>query len=207
MNAFKYSCIFSLCFLTACAPPKLNQSPIVEELSHANQSKQATQNEPKVSAQTLSSWDISGAMAARNQKKGWSASLHWAQQGPSQYHIRLSGPLGGGTVLIDKQGGVVTYADGPKRSSSHNADELLQQQTGIRLPVQNLYYWVRGLTAPGSVQAAQYDEHHNLIALSQAGYKIYYTNYSSINHMDLPGKVNLQGNGVVIKLVIKRWNV
>ena len=207
MNALKYSCIFSLCFLTACAPHKVEQSLSGGELSPSGQSKPLMQNEATVSAKTISSWDISGAMAARNQKKGWSASLHWAQQGPSQYHIRLSGPLGGGTVLIDKQGGVVTYADGPKRASSHNADDLLQQQTGIRLPVQNLYYWVRGLPAPGSVEAAQYDEHHNLIALSQAGYKIYYTNYSSIDHINLPGKINLQGNGVVIKLVIKRWNI
>jgi outer membrane lipoprotein LolB len=76
-------------------------------------------------------------MAARNKRKGWSASYNWVQQGINQYQIRLFGPLGGGTVIIAKQGGTVTYTDGPKKISSHNADQLLMQQTGIQLPVNN----------------------------------------------------------------------
>ena len=155
----------------------------------------------------LSSWELSGAIAAKNRKRGWTATLSWLQQGPNQYQIRLFGPLGGGTVIIEKHGARVTFRDGPKQVSSNNADELLQKKTGVRLPVKNLYYWVRGLPAPGAIQSVQRDANHYLISFNQAGYTIDYTAYTSAGQMNLPSKIRLQGHGVLIKLVIKDWKV
>lgn len=155
----------------------------------------------------VSSWEISGALAAKNSKKAWTASYNWRQQGPNNYQIRLFGPVGGGTVIIDKEGGVVRFKDGPKTITSHNADTLLHQQTGVRLPVQNLYYWVRGLPAPGAVQSAKYDEYNHLVYLQQGGYTIEFTSYTSAHEIDLPSKIQLTGQGVSIKLIIKRWVV
>ena len=69
-------------------------------------------------------------MAARSRGKGWSASLSWSQQGPSAYQIRLSGPLGSGTILITRSGGKVTLRDGPKTVSAQSAETLMKKQTG-----------------------------------------------------------------------------
>jgi outer membrane lipoprotein LolB len=159
------------------------------------------------STQVPSSWNLSGAMAARGPKKAWTASVNWVQRGAGSYQIRLFGPLGSGTILIQKQGSTVTYKDGPKTASSTNADELLKQQTGVRLPVANLYYWVRGIPAPGAVQSAQRDATNHLLVLRQAGYTIQYAGYKNVGSMVLPSNIRLQGNGVSIKFVIKRWNV
>ncbi len=159
------------------------------------------------SASQVTSWNLSGAIATRTAKKGWSASLNWLQQGPQQYQIRLSGPLGGGTIIINKQGGMVTYQDGPKKLTSKSAEELLQRQTGIRLPVQNLYYWVRGIPAPGGVRSASYDSDHHLMQMSQSGYTISYGNYQVVNQVALPGKIFLQGHQVTIKLIVKNWGI
>lgn len=158
-------------------------------------------------AGAVSSWEISGAMAARSKNKGWSASLNWLQQGLSQYQIRLFGPLGSGTVLINKKGRAITYRDGPKTVTSSNADELLKQQTGVRLPVNNLYYWVRGIPAPGAIQAEKRDSANHLMVLKQGGYTIEYANYTTVGKVILPTHIKLQGNGVFIKLVIKRWRI
>ena len=207
MNAYKHICIFSVCFITACAPHKLIPEFPVEHSNPLNKLQQPSENKAKIKATSISSWELSGAMAARNKNKGWTSSLHWVQQGANQYQIRLLGPLGGGTVLIEKKGGVVTYRDGPKKVSSQSADELLQQQTGIRLPVHYLYYWVRGLPAPGAVQSSHFDTNHHLASLKQAGYVINYTNYTSVHNVDLPSKIQLQGHGVLMKLIIKRWTV
>ncbi len=211
MKSLKYLSVLSICFLSACAShnispdsfpagktPSFNETPQISVTEHSAL---------KTSASQLSSWQISGAMAARNKQKGWSASLNWLQQGVSQYQIRLFGPLGGGTVIVTKQKGIVTYTDGAKKISSRNADELLMKETGVRLPVNNLYYWVRGLPAPGAVQSQHTDNDHNLSSLTQDGYTINYANYTSINHVSLPGKIQLQGNGVSIKLVIKHWKI
>lgn len=158
-------------------------------------------------AARVSSWDISGAMAAKSRNKAWSASINWLQQGAGRYQIRLFGPLGSGTVMIQKNGGVVTFKDGPKSASSGNADKLLMQQTGVRLPVGNLYYWVRGIPAPGSVQSVSKDKGQHIQVLRQAGYTIQYTGYTRVGGIDLPSQIRLQGNGVFIKLVIKRWKI
>ena len=207
MNAFRYICFFSVCVLTACASHKIPPEQSSVQKKSLETPEDITQQKTKTPATKLSTWEISGAMAARNKKKAWTAQLNWLQQGPNHYQIRLFGPLGGGTVIIEKNGAVITYADGPKKISSHSADELLQQQTGIRLPVSSLYYWVRGLPAPGAVGSSHYTPNNQLMSLSQAGYTINYSNYTSVNTIDLPGKIQLQGHGVAIKLVIKHWKM
>jgi len=199
MNTFQKTLALSICFLTACAPPAPSpESPVNEVLPLVKREAQTA---------TVSSWQISGAMAAKNANKAWSASLNWRQEGANKYQIRLFGPLGGGTVLIERNGGVITYKDGSKAVTSSNADELLQQQTGVRLPVSNLYYWVRGLPAPGAVQSAQRDQYNHLTTLKQSGYTIDYASYTSVGKIDLPSKIRLEGHGVSIKLIIKHWTV
>lgn len=192
--------------ITACAgPQRVTLEPQTEKAPAAVELKTSTA--PLKSPETLSAWNISGAIAAKNNKKGWTASLNWLQQGSNQYQIRLFGPLGGGTVLIDKHDSVVTYSDGPKKITATNAEDLLQKETGIRLPVNDLYYWVRGLPAPNSAQSTQRDAENRIVSINQAGYTINYTGYTNVKGMNLPSKIRLQGSGVLIKLVIKHWGI
>jgi len=199
MNAIKCSVILSVCLLTACAPPRPAEEPPVDKVVPVETRKAETA--------TISSWEIKGAMAAKNKAKGWSATMNWVQNGPGNYQIRLMGPLGGGTVLIKKQGGTVTFQDGPKIATSGNADELLLKQTGIRLPVSNLYYWVRGLPAPGGIISEKRDQFNHLELLRQSGYTINFTKYTSVKGIDLPCVIRLEGNGVMVKVIIKNWTV
>ncbi len=159
------------------------------------------------SAAKISSWTISGAMAARSKNKGWNASINWTQRGPSHYQIRLSGPLGSGTILVSRNGGAVTLRDGPKTITAASGESLFKRQTGISLPVGNLYYWARGLPAPSSVQAQKRDQAGHLILLRQSGYTIQYQQYTAAGKAVLPSKVTLQGNGIFVKLIIKSWRV
>lgn len=225
MNAFKRLVFLPLLVLIACAPPKI-QAPLDSLIppnknesnltgAPANESSATTASDGKItsgkpvgsSATPPSSWELSGAMAARSKNKSWTASVNWMQNGASSYQIRLFGPLGSGTVLISRQGGMVSFRDGPKSASSRNADELLSKQTGVRLPVNNLYYWVRGIPAPGAVQSAKRDQANHLVLLRQAGYTIQYLSYSMSGKTALPTRIRLQGNGVSIKMVIKRWRI
>ena len=196
----KHLSIVSFCLLTACAPPP-------QPAGELPTNKVIPLEKRKSETATISSWQIQGAMAAKNKAKGWSATMNWVQSGPSAYQIRLMGPLGGGTVVINKSGGVITFKDGAKTSTSSNADELLLKQTGIRLPVNNLYYWVRGLPAPGGIQSEQHDKYNHLVQLKQSGYTINFTKYTSVKGIDLPSMIRLDGNGVMIKVVIKNWTV
>lgn len=207
MNQITLPCVVLLALLTACAPPKMHQ---VSELNAPQSTTTPRAQQPKItqqSATTLSAFELSGAIAAKHHNKGWTATLSWIQQGPNQYQIRFIGPLSGQTVMIEKQHAVITYREGEKKLTSTNGDDLLQQQTGIHLPVNNLYYWVRGIPAPGAVQSAQRNETNQLTTLKQAGYTMNYTHYMPVGNRTLPNKIQLQGHDMMIKLVIKRWSV
>lgn len=199
MNTLKCLSLSAVILLTACAPPR----PAAELPTNKVMPLEKRQTQTA----TISSWEIHGAMAAKNKTKGWSATMNWLQTGPANYQIRLMGPLGGGAVLINRSGSTITFQDGPKKSTSTNADELLQKETGIRLPVNNLYYWVRGLPAPGAVQSEEHDQYNHLIQLRQSGYTIAFTKYTSVKGIDLPSMIRLEGNGMMVKVIIKSWSV
>jgi outer membrane lipoprotein LolB len=213
MDNLKRFIVLPIFLLTACAPPRPAMMPEqpskIAKVGPAAGPNTAPAEKQQATgkAETVSSWEIRGALAAKNKSKGWSAAMHWAQNGPSSYQIRLMGPLGAGAVLINKKGGTITFQDGPKRITSTNADELLMQQTGVRLPVSNLYYWVRGLPAPGKVGSEQRDAANHLVMLRQSGYTVTFGNYTTVKGVALPGIVRLDGNGVMVKVVIKNWSI
>lgn len=156
-------------------------------------------------AKKVSSWELQGAIAAKNKSKGWTAAMYWTQNSVHSYQIRLMGPLGAGTVLITRKGNQIYFQDGPKKLTSSNAEELLLQQTGIKLPVNNLYYWVRGFAAPGLIQSESHDDVGHLIQLKQSDYTIEFNRYITVKNTELPTLIRLQGNGILLKVLIKKW--
>lgn len=194
-----YSALLMSVLLAGCAPPRPASAP------PENVVKPVTERQEEI--KTIRSFEISGAMAARNPKKSWTASINWLQTGASNYQIRLFGPLGSGTVLIRRNGGMVSFQDGPKRVSSNNAEQLLQRETGVRLPVSNLFYWVRALPAPGGSPNISRDRYNHIKTLRQNGYTVHYLKYTATAKGDLPSSIRLEGRGIKIKLIIKRWKV
>lgn len=211
MNQLRLLGISTIFFLTACAPKphELNEMQPIEK-------KSATPSEPskndektettKSTNNKLTAFELNGAIAAKNHKKGWTATVNWTQSSSNHYQIRLIGPLGGQTIMIASQGNNVTYQEGAKKISSANGTDLLQKQTGIRLPVSNLYYWVRGIKAPGTVTAEKHNKNGELELLKQGGYTITYGQYTNAFGNQLPSKIRLDGHDVMIKLIIKNWS-
>ena len=60
-----------------------------------------------------SSFQLSGAIAAKNQQHGWIANFTWVQRGRQDYQILLNGPLGSDTIDITMHQGILTYAQQP----------------------------------------------------------------------------------------------
>ena len=187
--------------LVACAPRPTS----VEPSSTSTTSPTDKSTKAAKLADHITNWEVSGAMAARNKQKGWTASFNWTQQGPNNYRIRLFGPLGSGTVLIERKSEITTYHDGKETLTASSADQLMQQKTGVALPVADLYYWIRGLSAPGAVSAATHDQANHLTSFQQAGYAIEYPSFMVVNGVNLPKQVKVTGQGLSIKVAIKQW--
>lgn len=204
MMALKYLALTALIILNACTSSRARMENFRANITTA---KLMSVSARKEQLQTVRSWEILGAMAARNKKDAWTASINWQQDNLDHYQIHLSGPLNNGTIIINKQDGLVTYRDSSKLLSSTNAESLLKQQTGIALPVTHLYYWVRGLPAPGNAESFEYDKANHLKQFEQAGYTIQYLSYSSVNGIELPRQIHLQSNELKIKFVVKQWKI
>ncbi|MDX2346172.1 MAG: lipoprotein insertase outer membrane protein LolB [Legionella sp.] len=204
MKPIKQLKIFSLALilqLTACAPKTLPGTEAIEHYDAKTTAKHIN------AAKHLSTWQITGAVAAKTKNKSWTASLDWKQQSLNRYRLRLYGPLGGGSVLVEKNGRIITYQDGQKKIKTTDIDQLLYKETGVRVPLHNLYYWVRGVKAPGAIQSTEYDAKGHLIILKQGGYTIRYEGYQTVKGRDLPTKLRVTGSRGSLKLVIKHWEI
>lgn len=201
LKKYAFSLLLTLS-LTACAPP----TPPGTVLS-AGKKPEASTEKTVQAAKKLTSWTLIGAVAAKSKQKSWTASINWHQEGMNRYQLRLFGPLGGGSILVEKKGRMITYQDGHKRVTTTNIDQLFYKETGVRVPLHNLYYWVRGVKAPGGVQSSTKDAQGRLISLTQGGYTVMYSGYQTIQGRDLPTKLRVTGPGGSLKLVIKQWKI
>ena len=158
--------------------------------------------------EALDHWTLQGKVGMRSDEHQGSARLHW-QQSPASYEVRLSGPLGSGTVLIsgtDNNARLEQAGEPPLEAES--AEDLLYQATGWVLPLEQLTAWVRGMPARGlPVDKLGFNEHQLLDELHQGGWQLSYANYGLHQDIYLPGRIIAQHPQVRLTLVIHSWRV
>lgn len=153
----------------------------------------------------LDAWQISGKLGIRSERESGSAVLFWLQR-QDYFDIRLSGPLGqGSTRLTGRQGAVTLDIANRGTYQAQSAEDLMQQQLGWSLPVNNLLWWVRGLPSPHSKSRVQLDNNSLLAQLEQDQWQIEYLSYRTENGIQLPERIKLSGAGLNITLVVKEW--
>ena len=157
----------------------------------------------------LTLWRADGRIGVVSGQDGWHASFQWTQQG-SGYRIDLSGPLGQGRVVVESDGAWARIQTQDGRSwTAPDADELLEQALGVRLPVNGLRYWARGLPEPGSPPVLQTDASGRLTRLEQQGWVIEYPAYAPTSrlNLDLPERIIARRRDLSVKLVIEQWTL
>jgi outer membrane lipoprotein LolB len=193
--------LLTLCFtlLTACMPKEPIATPIV-------QTGQSWQQRQDALAQ-LTQWHTMGALAIQTPKGTDSMQFDWQLQSQNQYSLRFIGPVGTGYGTLKTTPGQSVYlAPKGKVYQDSNANALLTQVTGWRLPVDDLYYWMRGLPAPDSAAALQFaEDNSHLISLQQDGFQVLFQRYTGVGTLDLPSKILLQRQDLKVKIVITRW--
>ncbi len=155
----------------------------------------------------INHWQLRGAFSVQTPKNVNMAHMNW-QQDERHYLINISGPLNiGGVQIIGQPGQVTLVASAKQKYTASSPEELLQQALGYRLPISNLYYWVRGVPVPDLPAKTQLDPQQHLIALQQEGWQIQYADYTHVSNTDLPTKVTLVNPELRIRMVINQWQV
>lgn len=150
----------------------------------------------------LEAWRAHGRVAVAVDGDGVTANLDWRQSGASS-DISLSGPFGVGALLVELDAGGLTLDDGRGgRLAGADAEALLEQRLGTRVPLAALRYWMLGIPAPGApwvpVGAA---------AFEQSGWRVTVTRFTSSDAGPLPARLDLEQGAARLRLAVSRWEV
>lgn len=147
----------------------------------------------------LEHWSFEGRLALTGQKDSWTANISW-EHGPEEERIKLSGPLGQGTVVIQLTGNVVTIdRGGDDVQTSTHPEEFINQQLGLIVPVQSLRYWVVGLPEP----AQSFQE--TAVGFNQARWLNEYKEMQAVDGESMPRKMAVMNDQVKLKVIIDHW--
>lgn len=181
--------------LAACAPVAVRPT--------ANVDGDALQAAREASLAAQTQWSFTGRVALSQGKEGGSGRIEWAQRG-EDFDIRLSAPITRQSWRLVGNGGQVRLEglDGGAREGA-DAEALLLDATGWRVPVKAMAAWVRGLRADGPANL-RFDPQGRPAALDQQGWNVEYRDWSDAEP-SLPARVFARRDQATVRLVIDRW--
>jgi outer membrane lipoprotein LolB len=152
-------------------------------------------------------WDLQGKIGLRSSAQNGSALLSWRQR-EAEYRVVLSGALGLGKLVLNGGPGGVTWTgrDGGTRAHPDPA-ALIRELWGWEVPVASLAWWVRGLPDPAHRLAEPRFENGLATRFEQAGWVIEPQAYRTVEGIELPTRVRLQGEGAVLTVSVSRWSL
>ena len=146
-------------------------------------------------------WQAQGRIAFANEKDNHSANLDWQQNGYN-YQLQLFGPLGQGSARLEGRPFkvILTTSDG-KQVEASSPEQLLAENSGWELPLSNMVYWIRGITAPGNYQTI--DEQ----TFIQNGWKVEWRRFSQVGKHQLPSLLIAEKDQLSFRLAINKWQI
>ncbi len=156
--------------------------------------------------QALENWQVLGRFAAQGEEESWNGHFQWQNRGKT-YRLLIAAPLSGGSVVLegDSRQAVLRMEDNSQYTEK-SANDLLYRYTGLKLPVDQLKYWLRGLPAPRqAVKQASLDNQGKLLKLQQAGWAIEFKRYHQNGALSLPNKLFLANHEFDVRLVVQQW--
>ena len=162
----------------------------------------------KVALSGLNDWLIHGRIAIINGHESWNLSLNW-QRHSDKYILDLSGPFGAGHAqLTGTAEGVILVDSDENYFYADTPDRLLQEVTGLRIPVKSLLYWMRGLPNWNIKKEKQkIDGFGRLSFLQQDGWQIRFKKYIDVENHELPQKIFIDGFDLKVKIFVDEWDL
>lgn len=154
----------------------------------------------------LQAWSLDGRVALRTPDDGWSASLQWSQW-IDYMDFRLRGTFGIGTTRVrgNREWMIIENSRGEVWETA-NPEVELARQTGWRVPLAMLRWWMVGMPAPGeAAEERVVDGSGHLVYLEQGGWQVHYEEYSEYEGLMLPGRITVENEEVRLRIRIRHW--
>lgn len=149
-------------------------------------------------------WALSGRLAVARGNDGGTLNIQWVQSGDT-FDIRLSAPVTGKQWRLsgNAKGATLEGLDGGVRQGP-DAEALLLDATGWRLPVRQWPDWVRGLRGPGPVTGLSVDAEGRPRGFRQEAWTLTYRDWWP-GEPPLPRRVFAEADGASVRLVVSEW--
>ena len=191
--------LFVVISLTACTTTPPHQRV-------ADPDKKWEQRQSELSE--INDWVLNGRVAIINGQESWHLSMEW-QRHDDKYILDLSGPFGAGHAqLTGTKDGVVLVDADQNYFYADSPDRLLQEVTGVHMPVKSLLYWMRGLPNWDIKKEKQnIDEFGRLQKLHQNGWRVRFKSYVDVEKHELPQKIFIDGHDLKVKIFVDEWDL
>jgi outer membrane lipoprotein LolB len=186
--------------LGACARAPVRSTPVADMAR-----SEAAQAAREAALAAQRSWRFSGRIAVSTEGRGGSGRIEWAQDG-EDFDVRLSAPVTRQSWrLYQAQGRVrLEGLEGGVREGT-DAEALLLEATGWRLPVADMAAWVRGVRGAGSPATVESDTQGRPILIGQSGWQVEYPAWDAATPA-LPMRVNATQGEAKVRLAIEAWS-
>lgn len=160
--------------------------------------------------QSLTAWTAIGRIALSSPSEGFSAAMDWRQV-KADYDVELTALLGQRALRVTQQGSqALLNAPGRAAVTGGNAELLLLNELGVRVPLTQMSSWIKGL--PGSQAQPEYDDGGRLLRLAYTDedgtpWVANFKTYQRVDDLDLPARVDISGRDYKIRLLIKQWKL
>ena len=152
-------------------------------------------------------FSASGRMSIRHGAESHYANFGW-QSSPNSDQIALGNPLGQTVAELQiyyqkNQAVYATLTDAQGQIQAGEAEQLLFDNTGLRLPVFGLRWWLQGQAAPGEAKIS-HDEVGTHI--DQSGWQILASDY--MQHSPTlrgPRKIVMTRADLAVRIIISEW--
>ncbi|WNC69851.1 lipoprotein insertase outer membrane protein LolB [Thalassotalea nanhaiensis] len=186
--------------LTACSTTKV----ATDQELFQNKSQRAEQ------LSQLNNWTIKGKIAFIEGDSKQSANLYWRQTQHTT-NLKLTTFLGVNVLSLSSEDNIHILKANGKTYQDDNLEDLLNQVAGVRLPVNALVYWIKGLKAQHEDQIT-YSKTTNLPETLNAWvnntyWQLHYKNYQLVNNLRLANQLTIKHQQLVIKMAIHTWEL
>jgi len=149
---------------------------------------------------------LEGRISVKSGEDSFSGGLFWHHEKETDV-LLLKTPLGQGVAELSSSGSGVSLKNAEGRQYfAQDAEALLQQAIGMKLPVAGLTWWALGHPRPGVGYEGEADAAGYLSSLQQDGWRIEFTRYGREGAFVVPHKLMARrGEALEIRMVVDTW--
>ena len=153
-------------------------------------------------------WKANMSVVGATAEEKFKTRLNWDQNNNS-YQIKLRDFIGRTVAIINGSDSHVSAKTSKgKTYKGETAEELLDEIAGMRIPLDGLRYWLRGLPEPGAkLDSFILGEDGVAKSMKQNGWQMSYPSYEKFGDIQMPKQVLLAYDDLNLTVNISSWDL